>query len=106
MTIREALNKMKERFDPEKLAGFEGTFAFEIRDGDPELFAISVKDGSLTIKEEEEAEDANCKIITDLDTFEAIMDGRKSAVTAFMLGKLKVKGDMNYAIRMNSIFFE
>jgi putative sterol carrier protein len=105
MTIREALNKMKERFDPEKLSGFEGTFAFEIRDGDPEFFTISVKDGSLII-EEEASDDANCRIITDLDTFEAIMDGRKSAVTAFMLGKLKVKGDMNYAIRMNSIFFE
>ncbi len=105
MTIREALKKMKERFNPEKHSGFEGTFSFEVKDGDPEFFTIKVRDDNLEI-EEKDSQEANCKIITDLDTFKAIMEGRKSAVTAFMLGKLKIKGDMNYAIRMNSILFE
>jgi len=47
--------------------------------------------------------DADCTLICSLDTFEGILSGTQDPNIAFMMGKLKVKGSMGLAMKLNAI---
>ena len=48
--------------------------------------------------------DAECTIAISLEDFESLVAGELDGTTAFMMGKLKVKGDMAIAMRLRDIF--
>lgn len=48
-------------------------------------------------------EDAEVTLTTSLETFEKIVSGAQDPNIAFMMGKLKVKGSMGLALKLNSI---
>ena len=50
----------------------------------------------------EDAE-ADTTFVCSMDTFQAILDGTQDPNLAFMMGKLKVKGSMGIAMKLNSI---
>lgn len=48
-------------------------------------------------------EEADCTLICTLDTFQGFLDGTKDPNMAFMMGKLKVKGSLGLAMKLNAI---
>jgi len=51
----------------------------------------------------EEDGDADTTLVTSTDTFLKILAGTQDPNMAFMMGKLKIKGSMGYAMKLNSI---
>lgn len=51
----------------------------------------------------DEDDDADTTFECKLETFEAILDGRQDPSLAFMMGKLKVRGSMGLAMKLNAI---
>lgn len=51
----------------------------------------------------EENGEADLVLITSKETFEGILNGTQDPNIAFMMGKLKVKGSMGLAMKLNSI---
>ena len=47
--------------------------------------------------------DADCTLACSIDTFQAILAGMQDPSVAFMMGKLKVKGSMGLAMKLNAI---
>lgn len=47
--------------------------------------------------------EADTTLITSTETFQKIMNGTQDPTMAFMMGKLKVKGSMGLAMKLNSI---
>ena len=47
--------------------------------------------------------DADCTIIISLENFENMLAGDLDPTTAFMMGKLKVEGDMSIAMKLSSV---
>ncbi|QQG36488.1 MAG: SCP2 sterol-binding domain-containing protein [Micavibrio aeruginosavorus] len=47
--------------------------------------------------------DADVTFECTIDTFEAILEGRQDPSLAFMMGKLKVRGSMGLAMKLNAI---
>lgn len=51
----------------------------------------------------EEDGDADTILTCSLDTFQGILKGTQDPNIAFMMGKLKVKGNMGLALKLNAI---
>ncbi|MEQ9286798.1 MAG: SCP2 sterol-binding domain-containing protein [Cyclobacteriaceae bacterium] len=47
---------------------------------------------------------ADCTVKVSLSNFEKLIKGEMNAMGAFMLGKLKVEGDMSVAMKLSSLF--
>lgn len=48
-------------------------------------------------------DDPDTTLVCSLDTFQKILDGSQDPNIAFMMGKLKVKGSMGTAMKLNGV---
>ena len=51
-----------------------------------------------------EDSEADCTVAIALEDFESVVAGDLNVTTAFMMGKLKVEGDMAIAMRLRDVF--
>jgi putative sterol carrier protein len=90
----------------EKLVSRLGTFGHTVKldfDEDGILFVDATQNPPV-IKQADE--DAEVTLTTSLETFEKIVDGKQDPNIAFMMGKLKVKGSMGLALKLNGLLEE
>jgi putative sterol carrier protein len=99
-SAREFFESLESRLEPSKTAGMTNSFVFEI-DG-AGTWKVDVDDG--TVKVAEGAGDADATIAASEDTFTQIASGDLNATTAYMTGKLKVRGDMGAAMKLSRLF--
>ncbi|HET6642022.1 MAG TPA: SCP2 sterol-binding domain-containing protein [Gaiellaceae bacterium] len=100
MTAREFFESLEGRIDPSKTAGMTNSYVFEI-DG-AGTWKVDVQDGSVSVMEG--GGDADATISASEETFEQIASGDMNATTAYMTGKLKIKGDMGAAMKLQKLF--
>ena len=100
MTAREFFESLEGRIDPSKTAGMTNSYVFEI-DG-AGTWKVDVQDGSVAVTEG--GGDADATISASEETFEKIASGDMNATTAYMTGKLKIKGDMGAAMKLQKLF--
>lgn len=50
-----------------------------------------------------EDQEADCTLFCTMETFEGFLNGTQDPNIAFMMGKLKVKGSMGLAMKLNGI---
>ncbi len=77
-------------------ASAQGTLAFSIEDGDTKRH-VYITPGNG------ERGEPRTTISSNLPNFVALQAGSKSPTSLFMLGKLKIRGDMGYAMKMNGL---
>lgn len=99
-SAREFFEGLEGRIDPSKTAGMTNSFVFEI-DG-AGTWKVDVDDGTVSVTEG--GGDADATIAASEDTFQQIASGDMNATTAYMTGKLKVRGDMGAAMKLSRLF--
>jgi putative sterol carrier protein len=99
-TTREFFEGLPARADPSKMAGMNNSYVFDI-DGAGVWF-VTVEDGVVSVREGEG--DADCTISTTEENFQKILSGEQNATSAYMTGKLKIKGDMGAAMKLQKLF--
>ncbi|HTS72489.1 MAG TPA: SCP2 sterol-binding domain-containing protein [Gaiellaceae bacterium] len=97
---REFFEGLESRVDPAKAAGLTASYLFEI-DGSGN-WTVDVDDGKVTVTED--GADAECTISTTAETFLKIANGEQNPTAAYMSGKLKVKGDLGQAMKLQKLF--
>jgi putative sterol carrier protein len=100
VAAKEFFDKLESRADGAKLAGMTNSYVFDI-EGEG-LWRVAVADGKLAVSEG--GGDADATISTSSETFEKIVSGEQNPTTAYMTGKLKIKGDMSAAMKLQKIF--
>ena len=100
MTAKEFFDSLETRIDPSKTAGMKNSYLFDI-DGAGK-WKVDVQDGNVKVSEGEQAADVT--ITASEETFEKIVSGEQNATSAYMTGKLKVKGDMGAAMKLQKLF--
>jgi putative sterol carrier protein len=99
-TVREFFDTLPSRADPAKTAGMRNSYVFDI-DGEG-AWTVRVDDGVVSVTEG--AEQADATISASADTFERIVRGEQNPTTAYMTGKLKIKGDMGAVMKLQKLF--
>jgi putative sterol carrier protein len=97
---REFFETLESRVDRGKAAGLTATYRFEI-DG-AGAWLVDVDDGKVSVTED--GGDADATITTSLETFMKIANREQNPTVAYMSGKLKVKGDMGQAMKLQKLF--
>ena len=99
-SVQEFFEGLPGRVDPERIAGMSNTYVFDI-DG-AGIWTVAIADGAITVSEG--ATDADCTFSASEESFEKIIAGEQNPTTAYMTGKLKIKGDMGAAMKLQKLF--
>ena len=104
MTTKEIFTEIQTRSDatPAKLAGIKAVFQFDISGVDPGIYSVAVADGKAVVSEGA-SPSPTVTISMASNDFADMVEGRLDGITAFMGGKLKVKGDMMLAMQLESL---
>ena len=96
------LNAKMESVDKDKITGMNAVYQFDLSGDGGGVFHVKVADGAAAVSEGA-SDDANITITMSADDFGSLLDGKLNATSAFMAGKLKVKGDMGLAMKLQSL---
>lgn len=99
-TINEIFGKIVERFDREKMSNLDATVQFDLG---AEQHYLAMAGGEISHKTGT-AENPDATITMSADDFKALTSGDLNPMTAFMSGKIKVKGDMGIVMKLQSVF--
>jgi putative sterol carrier protein len=98
--VKEFFETLEARADASKTAGMTNSYLFDIEGAGK--WTVRVEDGKVSVSEG--GEDADAVISTSGETFEKIISGDQNPTSAYMTGKLKVKGDMGAAMKLQKLF--
>jgi putative sterol carrier protein len=98
-TATEFFERLKT-IDAGKTAGMHNSYNFDIEGAGRWL--VKVDDGSIEVTEG--TGEADCTISTSEESFMKIVSGEQNPTTAYMTGKLKIKGDMSAAMKLQKLF--
>ena len=99
-TVQDFFTNLPSRADTSKTAGMTNSYLFDIEGAG--RWTVDVDDGTVTVKEG--GCDADVTIATSQETFQKIIAGEQNPTSAYMTGKLKVKGDMGAAMKLQKLF--
>jgi len=100
VTAKEFFDSLEGRADTSRTAGMTNSYLFDIEGAGK--WTVSVDDGKVSVTEG--GEDADAIITASEETFEKIVSGEQNPTSAYMTGKLKVKGDMGAAMKLQKLF--
>ena len=100
MAAKDFFDGLEANADATKLAGVNNSYLFDI-EGEGQ-WLVAVADGSVNVTEG--SGDADATIETSAETFGKIVSGEQNPTTAYMTGKLKIKGDMGAAMKLQKLF--
>jgi putative sterol carrier protein len=100
-SVREFFETLESRVDESRTAGMNNTYLFDI-DG-AGRWTVTLDEGKVSVAEGATG-DADCTIMASEENFERIVDGDLNPTSAYMTGKLKVKGDMGAAMKLQKLF--
>jgi putative sterol carrier protein len=99
-TTQEFFANLASRADSSKTAGMTNSYVFDIEGAGQ--WKVDVDDGTISVAEG--GGDADVTISTSQETFEKIVAGEQNPTSAYMTGKLKIKGDMGAAMKLQKLF--
>lgn len=87
--------------DPSRTKGIEATYQFDL-DGGDSVYQL-ILNGANSYSAEGAKEEADCTLQLSSDDFEKMARGNLNGTQAFMSGKLKIKGNMGLALKLQDV---
>lgn len=98
-SAREFFEGLERRLDPARLAGQTVSYRFDVEGAG--TWHVVIADGHATVAEGDGA--ADCVIRMKEQTLLKLLSGETKAATAFMLGRIKIEGDLSLALRLEQL---
>ncbi len=104
MSLSELFSLMEKRLKehPETVTDFNAIYQFDLSGKEEATYQLHLKEGAAKVVEGE-AEPADCQIQMSSEDFKELLAGKLNATSAFMFGKLKIKGNMGLAMKLQSL---
>src|SRR6266480_840560 len=98
--VKEFFDSLESRADASKTAGMTNSYLFDI-DGAGK-WTVKVEEGQVSVSEG--GDDADAVITASKKTFEKIINGEQNPTSAYMTNKLKIKDNMDTAMKLQKLF--
>lgn len=102
-TCEESLKEMSQSFKPEIAGNLDATYVFDVSGPNGGKWTLEIKNGKCEFKIGMASNPSVTISISDGDWL-AIHKGSLNSQMAFMMGKLRVSGDMSLAMKLQSMF--
>ena len=102
-TVNETFEAMGGRFRADKASGTNATIQYDVSGEGGGTWHAVIKDGTCTVNAGP-APAADLTITMAAQDWLDMIGGKLNGQMAFMSGKLKLKGDMGFAMKMGSLF--
>jgi putative sterol carrier protein len=99
-TVQEFFETLPSRADTSKIADMNNSYGFDIEGAGQ--WTVKVADGAVTVADG--MDDTDVTISASQEVFEKIISGDQNPTSAYMTGKLKLKGDMGAAMKLQKLF--
>jgi putative sterol carrier protein len=103
-SLSEAMQKIAEVLNqnPKPIEGLNTIYQYDISGEEEGTFQLHLADGTANVAQGDE-EQANCTLKMSMADFRQFLLGKLNGTAAFMSGKLKIKGDIGKAIKLEGI---
>jgi len=92
-------DQLSKRMTPDVVKQINGVYLFQI---DKDSWTVDLKNGAGFVKKGEHGK-ADCTVIMKESDFVDLMTGKLNGQSAFMSGKLKIKGNMALAMKLGKL---
>lgn len=103
LTIQEVMKNHEKAFISEKAEGVDAVLQFNFTGDQASDWSVTIKDKKCLV-EEGTAEAPAMTLTCDAQDYIDVVTGKQDAMKAFMQGKLKLAGDLNFAMKLTSYF--
>lgn len=104
MTPDQIVEAMPHYLVAEKAGLTNATIVFDLSGDAGGKWWVKIHDGAAESGKGEPGDPPNLTLLADANDWVRIMTGQQDATAAFMQGKLKIKGDMGLALKMQTMF--
>lgn len=101
--LAEIKDGMVRAFQPDKASGVDAVIQFDLSGDDGGQFYIHINDGELEVHDGM-SDNAKTTLVASAEDYYKVATGELAAMPAVMSGKLKIKGDMGMAMKMQQMF--
>ena len=102
--VTQIFEQIRERLTPEKAQKINASFLFDIGGDTGEKWCVDLTKPTEWVKKADAASTAQCTItVGKSEDWVALAAGKMNPTMAFMQGKIKVKGDMSLALKLQSL---
>jgi putative sterol carrier protein len=99
-SVQEFFETLPSRADTSKTAGMSNSYGFDIEGAGQ--WTVTVEEGSVSVAEG--VGETDVTISASQEVFEKIIAGEQNPTSAYMMGKIKLKGDMGAAMKLQKLF--
>jgi putative sterol carrier protein len=98
-SVGEIINLIPAAIKPEAISGLDAVIQFHLKGDGGGDWILTLQEGTASVKEGR-ADNPRLTLFANSQDFKNIVTGKLNATQAFMLGKIKLTGDMNLAMKL------
>jgi putative sterol carrier protein len=103
-SLKQIFDGMQQAFNPDKAAGVNAVIQYDVAvSGETKSWSVNIADGKC-VTSEGASENPRLTLQTNLPDFMRLIFNQADGTQLFMSGKLKLKGDMMFAMQMQNFF--
>lgn len=87
---------------PKPIEGLQIIYSFNLSGDDGGLFGLKLTDGKAETIQGDPGE-ADCTLSMSVKDFKKLLAGNLNSTTSYMMGKLKVKGSLGLALKLENL---
>ena len=103
-SIQDVFASYDARFQPEKAKGEDATVVMDLSGDNAAQRTLYVNDGTFRMEDGVQVDDPKLRLEAKADDWLAIENGEMNPMMAVMTRKIKMKGDMPFAMKFMSFF--
>lgn len=101
--VASSMDKIRAMISPDLIQKMKGVYLFKIPDANPTDWYLDLKNGDGCLTSGQYEGKVNCTMTMNAEVFEKLVKGDLKPTAAFMTGKLKIKGDMGLAMKLEKL---